>query len=141
MSFLSAASSILKYLTSHSISSHHSSHACPVEIALLVLTKGFIFRCLLSNEKNWVFKEIQKIRFFCRNRSCFSDKIRNTRFFSRKTKFSDEAINWSEKPDFSARNQKFLLQILKYRKTRFFSDSEILHFSALKIPSFLISFF
>ena len=69
----------------------------------------------------------------------FSDKIKNTRFFSKKASFSDKPLNWSEKPQ---KNQIFLAEIrnqkseifvtnLEIQKNHFFSDSEILRFSSL----------
>ena len=70
----------------------------------------------------------------------FFDKIKNTRFFSRKASFSDKPVNWPEKPDFSGRNQKFLLQILTYRKTSFFLIQKYCTILPYKYQVFLISF-
>ena len=63
----------------------------------------------------------------------FSDKIKNTRFFSRKASFSDKPVNWSEKSYFSCRNQKSetFVTNLEIQKNQVSSDSEILRFSSL----------
>ena len=80
----------------------------------------FIKKATVFWWENWVFAEIQKIRFFCWNRSFFLTNSKILGFSPENYVLLKKPSKLVRKPDFSGRDQKFLLQILKYRKTRFF---------------------
>ena len=92
---------------------------------------SFLMRKLdiYGNTENQAFGEVEV--FFWQNE--------NYQVFSREPSISEKPINWSEKPDFSGRNQKFLLQILKYRKTKFFWFRKTALFCLINARSFEFS--